>query len=46
MNDRPADCQNREWTKPQRDPIVVPTPRSPCNLLFLFIFTEKCVLFC
>ena len=20
MNDSPVDCQNREWTEPQRDP--------------------------
>ena len=34
MNDSPADCQNREWTKPQRD-------SAPTDPIYATIETAK-----
>ena len=33
MNDSPADCQNCEWTEPQRDPAPTGSIRGWCDVV-------------
>ena len=38
MNDSPVDCQNREWTEPQRDvtpAVFIKSHRSPARIPLL-----------